>query len=126
MLVMVKVDKQENIETLKESITYLKNKGFENIKADMEGYETPKSYNKKGSDISITPDIVAERAGIKHYFEVSLKSEKPHLLKSKWRFLDVLTRMKNHRFKIITRRGHYKFTNEMLEDLNLQKNLIKL
>mgnify|MGYP003108849172 CR=1 FL=1 len=124
--VMVQIDKQENTETLEESVAYLENKGFENIKADIEGYETPKSYKKAGSDISITPDIVAERAGIKHYFEVSLKSEKPHLLKSKWRFLDVLTRMKNHRFKIITRRGHYKFTNEMLEDLNLQKNLIKL
>ncbi|RDK88470.1 hypothetical protein [Marinirhabdus gelatinilytica] len=123
---MVQVDKQENTETLEESVAYLENKGFENIKADLEGYETPKSYKKAGSDISITPDIVAERAGIKHYFEVSLKSEKPSLLKSKWRFLDVLTRMKNHRFKIITRRGHYKFTNEMLKDLNLEKNLIKL
>ena len=126
MLVMVQIDKQENTETLEESVAYLENKGFENIKADLEGYETPKSYSKKGSDIVITPDIVAERAGIKHYFEVSLKIEKPNLLKSKWRFLDVLTRMKNHRFKIITRRGHYKFTNEMLQDLNLEKNLIKL
>ena len=126
MLVMVQIDKQENTETLEESVAYLENKGFENIKADLEGYETPKSYSKKGSDIVITPDIVAERGGIKHYFEVSLKSEKPNLLKSKWRFLDVLTRMKNHRFKIITRRGHYKFTNEMLQDLNLEKNLIKL
>ena len=123
---MVQIDKQENTETLEESVAYLENKGFENIKADLEGYETPKSYSKKGSDIVITPDIVAERGGIKHYFEVSLKSEKPNLLKSKWRFLDVLTRMKNHRFKIITRRGHYKFTNEMLQDLNLEKNLIKL
>ena len=123
---MVQIDKQENTETLEESVAYLENKGFENIKADLEGYETPKSYSKKGSDIVITPDIVAERAGIKHYFEVSLKSEKPNLLKSKWRLLDVLTRMKNHRFKIITRRGHYKFTNEMLQDLNLEKNLIKL
>lgn len=123
---MVQIDKQENTDTLQESVTYLENKGFENIKADIEGYETPKSYKKAGSDISVTPDIVAERAGIKHYFEVSLKSEKPNLLKSKWRFLDVLTRMKDHRFKIITRRGHYKFTNDMLEDLNLQKNVIKL
>jgi hypothetical protein len=123
---MIQIDKEENTETLKESITYLENRGFENIKADIEGYETPKSYNKKGSDISITPDIVAERAGIKHYFEVSLKSQKPKLLKSKWRFLDVVSRMKNERFKIITKRGHYKFTNEMLKDLNLEKNLIKL
>ncbi|OAB80257.1 hypothetical protein [Cochleicola gelatinilyticus] len=123
---MVQIDKQESTETIKESVSYLENKGFENIKADIEGYDTPKSYKKKGSDISITPDIVAERAGIRHYFEISLKSEKPNLLKSKWRFLDVLTRMRNERFRIITRRGHYKFTNEMLEDLNLEKNLIKL
>ena len=123
---MVQRDKQENDEVLKESVAYLENKGFENIKADIEGYETPKSYNKKGSDVSITPDIVAERAGIKHYFEVSLKSDRTNLLKSKWRFLDVLTRMRNERFKIITRRGHYKFTNEMLDHLNMDKKLIKL
>lgn len=123
---MVKVEKVENTEMLKDSIQYLEQKGFENIKADLEGYETPKSFHKKGSDVVVTPDIVAERAGIKHYFDVSLKSDKPQLLKSKWRFLEVFTRMKNHRFKIITRRGHYKFTNEMLSDLNLQKNLIKI
>lgn len=123
---MVQIDKQENTEFLMDTVSYLEKKGFENIKADLEGYDSPKSYHKKGSDVTITPDIVAERAGIKHYFEVSLKSEKPSLLKSKWRFLDVLTRMKNHKFKIITRRGHYKFTNEMLKDLNLEKDLIKL
>ena len=123
---MVQVDKKENEEILQDTVQYLEKRGFENIKADLEGYETPKSYNKKGSEESITPDVVAERAGIKHYFEVSLKSEKPSLLKSKWRFLDVLTRMKNHRFKIVIRRGHYKFTHDMLKDLNLEKDLIKL
>jgi len=123
---MTAKEKQENEEFLLESIEYLKKKGFENIRADAEGFEKPKSYHKKGSEISITPDIVAERAGIKHYFDISLKSGQPTLLKSKWRFLEVLTRMKNHRFKIITRKGHYKFTNEMLADLNLSKNMIKI
>ncbi|NNM24068.1 MAG: hypothetical protein HKO54_11005 [Flavobacteriaceae bacterium] len=123
---MTHVDKLKDADAIKDSVEHLERHGFENIKADIEGYETPKSYLKKDGDITITPDIVAERAGIKHYFEVSLKSEKPKLLKSKWRFLEVLSRMKNHRFKIITRRGHYKFTNEMLDDLNLKKDLIKL
>lgn len=123
---MVKVDRDENQEILKESVTYLESRGFENIRADVEGYETPKSYHKKDSDVVITPDIVANHRGIKHYFEISLKSEKPRLLKSKWLFIDTLTRMRNQRFKIITRRGHYKFTDEMLKDLNLEKNLIKL
>lgn len=123
---MVQADKEENEAILKESVAYLESRGFEDIRADVEGYETPKSYHKKDSDVVITPDIVAERAGIKHYFEISLKSAKPRLLKSKWQFLDTLTRMRNQRFKIITRRGHYKFTDEMLKDLNLEKNLIKL
>lgn len=123
---MIAQDKTENEVFLQETLTYLENRGFSNIKADLEGYESPKSYLKKGSDITITPDIVAEKAGRKHYFEISLKSEKPKLLKSKWRFLEVLTRMKDHRFKIVTRRGHYKFTQDMLNDLNLDKNPIKL
>lgn len=123
---MVHSDREENKKILKESVTYLEDRGFENIHADLEGYEAPKSYIKKNSDVVITPDIVAERSGIKHYFEISIKSAKPRLLKSKWQFLDTLTRMRNQRFKIITRRGHYKFTDEMLKDLNLEKNLIKL
>jgi hypothetical protein len=123
---MTTLDKAENAKFIQESLSYLENLGYYNIQADIEGYETPKSYHKKGSDITITPDIVAEKAGRKHYFEISLKSEEPILLKSKWRFLDVLTRMKDHKFRIITRRGHYKFTQDMLDDLNLDKEPIKL
>jgi hypothetical protein len=123
---MTTLEKDENVKFIQESLSYLENLGYDNIKADIEGYETPKSYHKKGSDITITPDIVAEKAGRKHYFEISLKSEEPILLKSKWRFLDVLTRMKDHKFRIITRRGHYKFTQDMLDDLNLDKEPIKL
>ena len=123
---MIAKDKLENEIFLKQSLTYLEKLGFNNIKADAEGYETPKSYLKKGSDITITPNIVAEKGGRKHYFEISLKSDEPQLLKSKWRFLDVLTRMKDNRFKIITRRGHYKFTQDMLDDLNMDKTPIRL
>ncbi len=124
---MVYTDKEKYSDILSNSLTYLENIGFENIKADAEGYETPKSYHKRGSDINITPDIVAEKEGRKHYFELSLKSEKPKLLKSKWLFLNTLSNMKSHRFKIITTKGHYKFTNEMLDDINLtDKTFIKI
>ena len=47
---MVKVEKSENIEFLEKSIQHLEATGFENIKADMEGYETPKSYSRKGKE----------------------------------------------------------------------------
>jgi hypothetical protein len=124
---MIYTDKKKYSDILNESVTYLEQRGYENIKADTDGYETPKSFNKKGSDISITPDIVAEKEGRKHYFELSLKSEKPKLLKSKWLFLNTLSALKSHKFRLITTKGHYKFTNEMLSDINLNdKKLIKI
>tara|TARA_R110002049_G_scaffold309051_1_gene516214 strand:+ start:16118 stop:16492 length:375 start_codon:yes stop_codon:yes gene_type:complete len=124
---MIYEDKQKYSDILEHSITYLENHGYENIKADADGYASPKSYAKVGSDISITPDIVAEKEGRKHYFDLSLKSEKPKLLKSKWLFLNTLSTLKSHRFKIITTRGHFQFTNSMLEDINLNnKSFIKI
>jgi len=124
---MIQLDKEKYSDILSDSVTYLEQRGYEDIKADIEGYETPKSYNKKGSDISITPDITAIKEGRKHYFDISLKSAKPRLLKSKWLFLNTLSTLKSHRFRLITTRGHYKFTNEMLDDINLNdKKLIKI
>ncbi len=125
---MITLDKDtdKNTQILEQAIGYLEDRGFENIKADMDGFESPKSYIKKGSEVSITPDIVAERDGEKHIFELSLKSKKPRLLKSKWLFLDVLSSMKNFKFKILTTRGHYKFTDETLSSISLDKTPMKI
>lgn len=116
---MITQDKDKYAEELHQSISYLENLGYSNIKADIEGYDSPKSYHKKGSDIDVTPDIVAEKEGRKHIFDLSLKSQKPRLLKSKWLFLNALSQLKSYRFRLITTRGHYKFTNETIDDINL-------
>ena len=123
---MIALDRKNYTDFLTQTVNYLDNRGFKNIKTALEGYESPKSFLKRGSDVSVTPDIVAEKMGIKHYFEISVKSEKPNLLKSKWMFLDALSKRNSSRFKIITTKGHYKFTNSMLDDLNLEKNMIKI
>jgi hypothetical protein len=116
---MIPQDKAKYTEELNHSIHYLENLGYNNIKADITGYETPKSYIKKGSDISVTPDIVAEKEGRKHLFDLSLKSEKPRLLKSKWLFLNTLSQLKSYQFRLITTRGHYKFTTETVDAIHL-------
>lgn len=121
---MITQDKAKYTEELSHSISYLESLGYSKIKADIDGYETPKSYLKKGSEIEVTPDIVAEKEGRKHIFDLSLKSQKPRLLKSKWLFLNTLSQIKSYRFRIITTRGHYKFTNETINDINL--NTVKL
>ncbi|RED50162.1 hypothetical protein DFQ02_101185 [Seonamhaeicola aphaedonensis] len=127
LMTMIKEDKEKYTDILEDSITYLENHNFENIKADLEGYETPKSFTKAGSNISITPDVVATKEGRTYYFDISLKSEKPKLLKSKWLFLNTLSNLKSRRFKLITTRGHIQFSKEMLQDINLgDKKLIRI
>ncbi|MFQ3238029.1 MAG: hypothetical protein ACI9NI_000304 [Olleya marilimosa] len=123
---MIAQDKEAHEDILKQSINHLKFLGYENIKADLDGYESPKSFIKKKNNLVITPDITAYKRTKKYFFELGLKSEKPKLLKTKWRLLDVVTRMKDHRFKIITTKGHYSFTNKILNDLNIDKSLIKI
>lgn len=124
---MIKTEKLENQDVLEKSVQHLQARGFSNIKVDMEGYETPKSYLKKSNGSSITPDITASKNGVKYFFDISLKSDTPTLLKSKWLFLDTLSRMRSNKFRIITFRGHYKFTDTLLNELNLgNKQPIKI
>ncbi|RAJ16950.1 hypothetical protein [Olleya aquimaris] len=123
---MIAQDKETHEDILKQSINHLEFLGYENIKADLEGYDQPKAFIKKENNLVITPDITAYKRTKKYFFELGIKSEKPKLLKTKWRLLDVVTRMKDQRFKIITTRGHYSFTNKILNDLNLDKTLIKI
>ena len=68
--IMIQTEKKENTAFIKESVNYLRNLGFENIKADVEGYESPKSYVKQDGDVKITPDITATKRTRKYYFEI--------------------------------------------------------
>ena len=85
---MVQAEKAENTEFIEKAVNYIKAKGYEYIKADIEGYETPKTFRRKGTDGFITPDIEAEKNGRTYFFDISLKSEDPSLLKTKWLFLE--------------------------------------
>ncbi len=124
---MISTEKLENKAFLEKSIQHLETKGYENIKADTEGYETPKTYVRKGSNSKITPDIVAEKNGRRHFFDISLKSSNETLLKSKWLFLETLSKIKSGSFRLITTHGHYKFTDNMLSDIHLEnKTPIKI
>ncbi len=124
---MIKVEKEQNLDLLRQSVEHLEARGFHNIKADMDGFESPKSYIVKRTGNPVTPDITATKNGRKYLFDISLKSEKPTLLKSKWLLLDTLSRMQSNRFRIITFRGHYRFTDTLLEELNLgNKEPIKI
>lgn len=119
-------EQQVKNDLILKSIEYLEKLGYEEIKADLEGYDAPKSYYQKNNDLHISPHIVGNRAGVKYYFNISLKTEEEEELKTKWKFFDTLSKMRDQHFNVITTRGHYKFTEDMLSELHLEKEYIKL
>ncbi|MCB0515090.1 MAG: hypothetical protein R2798_08810 [Chitinophagales bacterium] len=124
---MIPEDKQNHVNFFQKAIDYLEQQGYSDIKADLDGYEKPESYVNNERQTTLTPDIVAEKDGYKYYFELGTKSQKPQLLKTKWLLLDRLSDLKNFYFKIITTRGHYRFTDQVINDLGLESTkLIKI
>jgi hypothetical protein len=116
---MIATERENNRTILEKSIDYLKAKGFTDIKADMPGYESPKSFIRKSNGLNVSPDISANKNGKKYYFDISLKTEASKLLKSKWLLLDTVARLKSLSFKIITTTGHVRYTDNLLEEVNL-------
>lgn len=116
---MIAKERKQNRSILEKSIDHLKAKGFTNIKTDLPGYESPKSFVRKSKGPDFSPDISANKNGRKYYFDISLKTEASKLLKSKWLLLDTAARLKSFRFKIITTTGHVRYTDKLLEEVNL-------
>ena len=66
---MIATERENNRTILEKSIDYLKAKGFTDIKADMPGYESPKSFIRKSNGLNVSPDISANKNGKKYYFD---------------------------------------------------------
>lgn len=126
MIVMIKKIKQENEEIIRNTIGFLENSGYENIKADIKGYENPKSFLMRGQNITVTPDIVAETNGKKHYIEIGYKTADKRLLKSKWKFLSTLSELKGRHFKVVSHKGHYGFTDRLIKEMGLELNVVRI
>jgi sulfite reductase beta subunit-like hemoprotein len=124
---MIREQKEKNRELIEKTISYLEMKNFEDIRADLPGYTSPKSFVKKKDGINIVADLSAKKEGRKYFFDIGLKSQKFRLLKSKWLLLDAVAQSKSNYFRIITTRGHIQFTQKLLQEVNLShKTLIKI
>lgn len=123
---MILKEKEEYQELIEKTINYLEERGYENIKADIDGYESPKSFTMKSKDLEITPDIVAENNGRIQYIEVGVKSDRINLLKTKWKFLKTWAEMKNRNFKVIAHKGSYGFTDRLMQEIDLNKSAVRI
>lgn len=123
---------QENIQSdryqehIEQAVNYVKNLGFDEIKARFGDFEEPASLKMKGSDVEFTPDITAMKYGAKYYFEIADRTEAPSEVVSKWQLLSTLAQMKNGEFKVFVPYGSMKYTNDILKNKNITAEVVKL
>lgn len=117
---------QEHQALIEKTILYLTNKGYESIKADIEGYETPKSFIMKSTGIEVTPDIVVESNGRIQYIEVGHKSLDTDFLKTKWKFIKTLAELKNRNFKVFSHKGSYGYTDQLMREIKLTNPSVRI
>ena len=110
-------------------INYAEESGYQDIKADFTGYETPAPLRMVNSDTTLTPDFTATRNGNKYYFELVVKNGEKKAqttLVSKWKALETIAKMKGGSLELFVPHGSYKFANELVKNYSIDANLNKL
>lgn len=108
------------------AVEELEKYGFQDVKADIEGHETPSKLIRQSDNFEFTPDITATFHGRTHYFEVAIKTDKSRMLVTKWKLLAYLAQMKQTGFKIFVPHGTMKFTRELVKLYEIDAELEKL
>ena len=110
-------------EYFEKAIDWAKKRGFSNIKANYEDFETPSQFARDGDDDPFIPHITGLRTGGKSYIEIATKTDMVHDKVSKWKLLSLLAARKGGKLFLLTPRGHKRFAEEIVKDYNLSAEI---
>jgi hypothetical protein len=105
---------------------FMKLRGFEKVKANIEGFEAPARLTNRTEDISYVPDITAVKQGSKSYFEVAVKSGRIQKTLSKWRLLSELAKLRHGKFYLLVPKGNFAFVQRTLADYPIDAEVVKI
>lgn len=113
-------------ELLEKAVEQVQRRGFKDIRVKLDGYEEPKSFSQQKEDNTYIPDITATNSKGKFYFEIAQKTNDTTSMVSKWKLLSTIAEMKNGGLNILVPYGQSKFTNELVEQYNINAKLLKM
>jgi hypothetical protein len=109
------------------AVDLLKNRGFNNIRANHSDYEKPASLKQKGSEKTFVPDLTARQDESKCYFEIVRKDEndKKEQVK-KWSLLSTLAKFRNGSFFLLVPHGKLNYTRQIVEYNSIEAEILKI
>ena len=103
----------------KKAIEWAEKKGFQKIKANVEDFESPRSFSLSSSDAVIAPDVTGVKMGRKSFIQIALKSDNKREVVSKWKLFCTLASRKGGKLYLLAGRGHKSFAENIVRDYNL-------
>ncbi|MEZ5007232.1 MAG: hypothetical protein R2728_02025 [Chitinophagales bacterium] len=112
---------------MEKALEWVNRRKVEDVKANFEGYEAPKSYTNQRTDELVSPDIsFLDERGVKNYVEIAMKSDTIRKSITKWKLLSTLASVKKGNLYLLTVRGSKSFIVNEVEKCNLDAKIYSL
>src|SRR5688500_8345906 len=105
--------------------TFVNRGGYTEVKANIEGFETPSALSSKDSEDRVIPDITALKRGGRWYIEVVKKDAELEKTISKWKLLSTLGRARSGGLILIAPSGQYAFAERLIKKHDIPAQIIK-
>lgn len=122
-LLIMSVSKQSYIPVV---VEWVKRKGYDQIRANMEGFEVPIAYERQNDDERFIPDVTGKQLFEQSYFEIILKGDSPDKIVSKLRLLSMLVSQKGGRLFLMTPPGNLNFAKELVTKYSINGEIVKI
>ena len=101
-------------------------KGYQNVKANTEGFDTPAKLTRPNEEEAFIPDATATLNGRKSYFELAQKTDDLQEVVTKWKLLSNLASYKDGKLFLVVPHGNLAFTNRILDNYPIRAEVVKL
>ncbi len=99
--------------------------GYSEVKANIEGFETPSALSNKGSEERVVPDITVIKRGVRWYIEVVKKDADVEKTVSKWKLLSTLGRSRGGGLILMAPSGNFAFAERLSKKHDITAQIIK-
>jgi len=100
--------------------------GYTEVKANIDGFETPSALSNKESEDRVVPDITALKRGGRWYIEVVRKDSEIEKTVSKWKLISMLGKARNGGLILMAPSGQYAFAERLIKKHDIQAKIIKM
>lgn len=107
-------------------VSWAEKKGFTEIKATIEGYDSPSSFFNKDGVNDITPDVTGVSMYARHFLEVAMKADTERNDVTKWKLLGEIAAIKGGKLYLMVPRGHLRYITDLVSRYQLQAEIVKL